>query len=141
MITSLDILYAFTYPFYHTCTLVTQHHSVFGFIPVFAESDIGVTDAGGDKAYQNFVITRTFYLERFNPQRTALLAQDSRLDLVYFHIACLKVRLVRATRGWISSTTSDSSFMTPNHMTIQAKAPCTIAAAHYTCIETLNPAS
>ena len=76
---------------YHARPLMAEHHRRVGFVPVIAEVYIGAADPRGDKAHQDLVVPWTFHLNGFDPERTALLAQDGRLNLVPSHIGAIPV--------------------------------------------------
>ena len=84
MIPAFDTLHAFARTFYHARALMTQHHGIVGLHPAVAKIDVGMADARGDKAHQDFVLSRAFHLEGFDLQKAASPAQNSRLNVVYF---------------------------------------------------------
>ncbi len=86
MIAALDTLHALADLLHHARALMTQHHRVGCPVPVVAEVYIGMADARGDDAHQDFVVSRTFQLEGFDLQGAALLAQNCRLNLVHLYI-------------------------------------------------------
>jgi len=86
MIATLGSFDASTDPAYYARTLMTQHHRSVGLVPVVAEVNVGMADARGDQAHQDLVLSGTFHLDRFDLQRAALLAQNSRPYSMYFHV-------------------------------------------------------
>ena len=86
MIPALYALHVLAHPFNHARPLMTQHHCLAGFVPVVAEVYIGMADARGDEAHQDFVVPRTFQFEGFDLQGAAFLAQDGRLNSGCFDV-------------------------------------------------------
>jgi hypothetical protein len=84
MFIGLEALHALANPRHHSGTLMAQHHGRPD--PVVDEIYISMADARGDEAHQDFVVSRTFQLQGFNLQGATLLAEDSRLNLVYLHV-------------------------------------------------------
>jgi len=89
MIAVLDTLHALAPPLDHARTLMTQHHGIVGLHPAVAKVYIGMADARGDEAHQDFVLPRAFQLEGFDLQGAPFLAQDGRLNLVHFHVGMI----------------------------------------------------
>jgi hypothetical protein len=84
-----DTLHPLADLFHYTRALMTQHHRHVGRVPVFADVDIGMTDARSDEAHQNLVVSRTFQFERLDLQGAALLAQNSGVNLVHLHVGTM----------------------------------------------------
>ena len=85
MISGVDTLYVLAEPFHHARTFMAQHHRAVCIVPVIDKAYIGMADARGDDTHQDFIVPRTFHLDGFDPQGPALLAQNSRLNLIHFH--------------------------------------------------------
>ncbi len=83
MIATLNSSYTLTYLLDHARTLMTQNDRMICLLPVVAESDIGMADAGGNEAYQNFILSRTFHVEGFDLQGPAFLTQNGCPNLVH----------------------------------------------------------
>ena len=104
MIPAPDTLHAFARTFYHARTLMTQYHGIVGLHPAVAKIYIGVADAGGDEAHQDFILPRTFHFEGFDLQGAAFLAQDGRPDLVRFRVGMMLHRWATNLWGLLNRT-------------------------------------
>ena len=84
MIPMFDTLHLLARPLYHARAFMPQHHRIISLRPAVAEVDIGMADARGDEAHQDFVLLRAFQLQGFDLQGAPALAQDGRLNRVNF---------------------------------------------------------
>jgi hypothetical protein len=74
MITALDTLHLLANLLHNSRTFVTQNYRIGFPVPAVAQVYIGMANTRGDDANQDFVVSRTIQLERFNLQQTALFA-------------------------------------------------------------------
>ena len=74
MIAARDTFHLLADVFHYSRSLMTQHDRGVGRVPVVADVYIGMTDARGDNAHQNLILSRTFQFEGFDLQRATLFA-------------------------------------------------------------------
>ena len=67
MITMFETLDLLADPLHHPGAFMTQHHRLVCPAPAVAKVDIGMADARGHNAHQNFLGARALELERFDP--------------------------------------------------------------------------
>jgi hypothetical protein len=82
VIAGLDLRYLLADLFYRARALMTQHRGCPA--PIIAKVYVGMADARGFEAHQDFVFPRTFHFKRFDLQWTAV-AENGSPNLVDFH--------------------------------------------------------
>ena len=109
MIPAFDTLHVLARPLYHARALMPQHHGTVGLGPAVTEIYIGMADARGDEAHQDFILPRAFHPEGFDLQGATLRAQDGRLNRVYFYAGTMIHRSATNFIGIIGSNHSSNS--------------------------------
>ena len=86
MVSAFDTLHVLARSLHHARALMAQDNGPISLRPAVAEVNIGMADARGDEAHQDFIIPRAFQLEGFDPQGASSLAQDGRFNLAHSHV-------------------------------------------------------
>jgi hypothetical protein len=89
VVTPLDALHQLANLSHYSPTLMTKHKGSVRLIPIIAEIYIRMANAGSNYAHQNFIVTATFDLKRFELQRATSIAQHGCLNLLHRHFGAV----------------------------------------------------